>query len=163
MNKIKSFINLNNNCDEEDNLSLSSGSDEMVKSLIIEKDEEKFKEENKFLEMLDEIRYKTNEILNNNITEEELKLSQEDLEKIKKIHKEEIKAVKNKFSKKFRMYYYSLIGLNILLVSLGFLYTYRNKTTNEKIRNEIDNSTFKATRLTNDSWLFKSQPKLKFK
>ena len=107
--------------------------------------------------MLEEIKYRTNEILHSK--EETINLSQNDIDRINKTHQEEINKLKDKIqekSKKIKFYYYSLLGINAILV---FIYLYNSKSTDEQIKNQIDRSTFKATKLSNDSWLFKSQPR----
>lgn len=163
METFKSFINLKSNENHDsDNFSVNSdlSSNSSIENMIqLEINEEKAREENHFLSMLEEINNKADAIINN---KKENKLSDDDIKKINEMHQNEINQLKSeihKKSKKLKFYYYSLVGLNATLALIGLIYSYRSNSTDEKIKNQIDNSTFKATRLNNDSWLFKSQPK----
>ena len=179
-NKIKSFVNLIT-YEEAHNDTYSVSSDDVEDHLIPTNNydneellfgnntiinQDKFRTENVLLSMLEDIQQKTNDILNQE--SEKKTLCDEDMRKLEEKFLElkdkiEIEKECNKKEKNnFRKIKYILLGLHTVCITLGIVtFIYYRKNSTESIIKEMETKSFRATRLNNDSWIFKSQPRAK--
>ena len=120
------------------------------------KDEDQFKKENILLSMLEEIKEKTDDLYYEIESKSEIKLSDEDIDKINtKIINSKNKKIKIK---------YILYGLNTIFVLSGlFILFYNRKTVKEQTEETLkclEKYYFKPQKIEkSDAWVFKSHRK----
>jgi hypothetical protein len=164
-NKIKSFVNLTTYEEQQfrESYSVSSNDtedqldnvDEILFGTDLDKD--KFRDENILLSMLEDIQKKTNDIVSKGECSGDIKNLEENFLELKNKIEDENKKDK----KQFKKLKYILTGLHAVCITLGIVtFIYYRKSSAENIIKELETKSFRATKLSNDSWLFKSQPKI---
>lgn len=174
MNSIKSFMNLKYDINNEvgvENIDTMSETSSGIFNSYPEEDNiitnQSYSDENILMDMLEEIKEKTREILENeNKNDNVLRLSSFDIEKLTQIQKQELEKKfeeTKKTKQKFKNIKYTILAINtvMLVFSVGMI-LYSRKSTNDQTKellNNLENYTYKTKNIGNDSFLFKSHPK----